>query len=96
MSIIQPEPDAVTPNDPRPGWRLEPRGTDPIGHEPPSLPKQVLTVPEAAEALGISRSLAYELVARNDIPAVRLGRRIVVPRQAINEILSSAFPAQSA
>ena len=57
--------------------------------------KQVLTVSEAAEVLGISRSLAYELVARHEIPAIRLGRRIVVPRQAIKELLVSAMPADS-
>jgi excisionase family DNA binding protein len=40
----------------------------------------VLTVAEAAELLGISRALAYELVARGELPSIRLGRRIVVPR----------------
>ena len=53
----------------------------------------VLTVTEAADTLGISRSLAYELVARHEIPSIRLGRRIVVPRQAIEEILASAATA---
>lgn len=53
-------------------------------------PKSVLTVPEAADVLGISRSLAYELVARHEIPAVRLGRRILIPHGVIEEILSSA------
>jgi len=41
-----------------------------------------LTVEEAAELLGISRTLAYELVTRRELPSVRLGRRIVVPRRA--------------
>jgi excisionase family DNA binding protein len=36
------------------------------------------TVPEVAELLGISRSTAYECVRRGDIPALALGRRIVV------------------
>jgi excisionase family DNA binding protein len=38
----------------------------------------VLSVAEAAELLGISRTLAYDLVARNELPALRLGGRIVV------------------
>ncbi len=52
--------------------------------------RQVLTVTETADALGISRSLAYELIARNQIRSVRLGRRIVVPQAVIEEILGSA------
>ena len=52
--------------------------------------KLVLTVPEIAAVLGISRSLAYELVGRGDLPSIRLGRRIVVPRRAIEEMLDAA------
>jgi len=43
----------------------------------------VLTVAEAGELLGISRAFAYELVARGDLPVIRLGRRIVVPKAAL-------------
>lgn len=46
-----------------------------------------LTVEEAAGLLGISRNLAYELVARKELPSVRLGRRLVVPRQALVRLL---------
>jgi excisionase family DNA binding protein len=49
-----------------------------------------LTVPEAAGALGISRALAYELVARGELPSLRLGRRIVVPRQALERLVGDA------
>jgi len=52
---------------------------------------QVLTVSEAASALGISRTLAYELVARRELPAVHRGRRIVIPRQAVDALLASAM-----
>jgi len=45
------------------------------------------SVPEAARLLGVSRAHAYELVARNELPAVRLGRRILVPRHAIEALL---------
>lgn len=40
----------------------------------------VLTVSEAAQVLRISRNLAYELVAKGELPSVRLGRLIRVPR----------------
>ena len=49
----------------------------------------VFTVVETAELLGISRTHAYELVARGDLVHVRLGRRIVVPRHAIDKLLGT-------
>ncbi len=50
----------------------------------------VWTVEEAARLLGISRAHAYELVACGDLPHVRLGRRVVVPKHAITELLARA------
>ena len=46
-----------------------------------------LSIEEAAKVLGISRTLAYELVARRELPAIRLGRRIVVPRRALEALV---------
>ena len=46
-----------------------------------------ITVERAGQLLGISRGLAYELVRRGDIPAIRLGRRLVVPTRIIDELL---------
>jgi excisionase family DNA binding protein len=43
----------------------------------------VMSVTEAAELLEISRALAYELARLQRLPAVRLGRRLVVPRKAL-------------
>lgn len=51
-----------------------------------------LTVEEAAGLLGISRALAYELVGRGELPCLRLGRRIVIPRRVIDVLLSRATP----
>ena len=45
------------------------------------------SVTEAATALGISRAHAYELVARGELPSLRLGRRIVVPRRGLERLL---------
>jgi excisionase family DNA binding protein len=50
----------------------------------------VVTVPEAARMLGVSRTLGYELVARGELGSVRLGRRVVVPLTAIEELLATA------
>ena len=57
--------------------------------------RRVFTVSEAASVLGISKSLAYELIARAEIPAVRLGRRIIVPAQAIDAVLARALGASA-
>ena len=40
----------------------------------------VLSVPEIAAVLGISRAAAYELVRSKDFPSLRIGTRIVVPK----------------
>ena len=40
----------------------------------------VLSVPERAAVLGISRAAAYELVRSKDFPSLRIGTRIVVPK----------------
>ena len=50
----------------------------------------VVGVTEAAELLGISRRLAYELARAGGLPALRVGRRLVVPRAALLTLLETA------
>ena len=50
--------------------------------------RATLTVEEAAELLGVGRSSAYEAARRGDLPAVRLGRRLVVPVPALLRLLN--------
>src|SRR4030065_965823 len=45
----------------------------------------LLTVPEAARLLRISRNLAYELIRQGRLPHVRLGRRILIPRFGLEQ-----------
>jgi len=52
--------------------------------------KLVVTVDQAAKALGISRGLAYEMARQGRIPAIRLGRRLLVPRSALERMLAEA------
>ena len=47
-----------------------------------------LSVPEAAKLLGISRGLAYELAGSGQLPVVRLGRRLLMPRAALENMLA--------
>ena len=53
----------------------------------------VYTVSETARLLGISRSHAYDLVAAGTLVHIRLGRRIVVPRRAIEALLDTSVTA---
>ena len=55
-----------------------------------------MTVTETANVLGISRSSADECVRVGAIPSIRLGRRIVVPRRAVEELLATASVRLSA
>ena len=48
------------------------------------------TVEEAAELLGISRNSAYEAVRKGEIPTIRLGRRILIPRSRLEAMLDQA------
>ena len=45
----------------------------------------MLSVPEMAAALGISRDGAYELARSEGFPALRIGTRIVIPKDKLQE-----------
>ncbi|MGH3686942.1 MAG: helix-turn-helix domain-containing protein [Pseudonocardiaceae bacterium] len=50
------------------------------------LPERVLlTVEEAAEQLGIGRTLVYKLIANGEIESIRIGRLRRVPAAAIQD-----------
>ena len=46
-----------------------------------------LSIPETARMLGISRGLAYELARSGQIPVLRLGKRLLVPKIALERML---------
>jgi len=52
--------------------------------------KLTLDISEAAELLGISRNLAYELAKSGTLPVVKLGKRLLVPRRALEKLLEEA------
>lgn len=49
--------------------------------------KPTLTVEEAAHYLCLGRASAYEAVRRGEIPAIRIGRRWIVPTAALRALL---------
>lgn len=45
---------------------------------------ELLTVVQVQEVLGIGRSKVYELVAQGQLPVLRIGRLVRVPRVALD------------
>ena len=45
----------------------------------------MLSAPEVGEALGISRAAAYELARSKGFPSIRIGTRILVPKNKFIE-----------
>jgi excisionase family DNA binding protein len=53
----------------------------------------VLSVAQAAHLLGLSRSNTYAHVRDGTIPSVRIGRRVLVPKQALERLLGVTITA---
>jgi excisionase family DNA binding protein len=47
-----------------------------------------MTLSEVASLLRISRGSAYEAARRKEIPTIRIGRRLLVPIDVLNKMLS--------
>ena len=57
--------------------------------------KLVYSVPEAGELLGLSRPSAYKAAKAGTIPIIRLGRKLAVPKAALDRMLLEAGQKQS-
>jgi len=58
------------------------------GSEVGDLPL-TMTVPEVARTLRVSRGAAYEAVRTGQIPVVRIGRSLRVPRHVLARLLGA-------
>lgn len=65
------------PDKPGSPWQ---HGPDPL--ETPLL----VSVPEAARLLGVGTTFGWAMVRNGDMPSVRLGRRVLVPRAALEHL----------
>ena len=54
----------------------------------------LVSVPEAAHLLGIGLTFGWTMVRSGQLPTVRLGRRILVPRAVIEQLAHAASVAQ--
>lgn len=52
--------------------------------------KLIFTVKEATQKLGLSKNSAYNAIQRGEIPSIRIGRRILIPKVAIDKLLENA------
>jgi excisionase family DNA binding protein len=78
----------------RPQAQTQPTSPSPA-QDPAATPDrlpEVLTVREAAAVLRIGRNQLYEAVARGQLRALRIGRSIRIPKQALLDLLASGSP----
>ena len=50
---------------------------------------QTLNVAEAARIIGVGRNRLYETIRQGQLPVLRLGRRIVISRVVLEQILEA-------
>jgi len=54
--------------------------------------KLAYSIPEAAQALGIGRTLTIKLVQSGQLRSIKVGRRRLVPAAALEELLARGAP----
>ena len=59
-------------------------------------PSLLLRIPEVARALGIARSLAYEMARDGRLPTVHIGKAVRVPRRRLEEWIEERARAEAA
>jgi excisionase family DNA binding protein len=58
-----------------------------VGETGAMTERATITISEAAQVLGIGRTAAYEAARRGELPVLRLGRRLLVPRARLEDLL---------
>lgn len=53
------------------------------------FPGETLSVSQAGQVLGLGRDAAYAAVERGEIPVLRFGRLIRVPKHALKQLLET-------
>lgn len=56
-------------------------------------PRITYTVDEVAKLLGLSTANAYKLTQTKGFPAIRIGKRIIVPKAGLNQWLEEQAAA---
>jgi excisionase family DNA binding protein len=58
-------------------------------------PRLVYSVPEAGRLLGLGRNAAYDAAKRGDIPTLRIGRLLLVPKIPFHRMLGMTVAGTS-
>jgi hypothetical protein len=58
----------------------------------PRAERLVYTVPEAGRLLGLGRNASYDAAKRGDIPTLRIGRLLLVPKIPLHRMLGITAP----
>src|SRR5580692_5410426 len=69
------------------------RSTSPHCRRRDPMERLLLRPVEAAEAIGVSRSKIYELLASGDLPSVRIGASVRVPVDALRAWIAEQLDA---
>lgn len=48
------------------------------------------SINEVAETLGVSRDLVFDLLRRGDLHSIKVGRRRIIPADALDKFLNAA------
>ncbi len=66
------------------------------GSHKPVADRFVYTVPEAGRLLGLGRNAAYDAAKRGDIPTIRIGRLLRVPKGPFHRLVGVDASSTSA
>ena len=58
--------------------------------------KLTISIKDCAKLLGIGRTAAYQAVQSGQIPSLKIGRRRLVPKSALERLLAEAGTADGA
>lgn len=52
------------------------------------MEKMTYSIDEAAQILGVSKSFMYKLAQNNEVPVIRLGKRLVIPKSKLHDFIN--------
>jgi excisionase family DNA binding protein len=52
------------------------------------------SIPQAGRLLGFGRNASYEAARRGELPTIRFGRKIRVPKAGVQRLLDGATPKE--
>jgi len=61
-----------------------------------SVECRTIKIDDAAKTLGISRNAAYGAAKSGELPTIKIGKRLLVPKVALDRLLESAGQSASA